>query len=437
MPLVPCNPHTLAEMNAVCYESNVVIDSCPTACDWSWSYSGSGLNASQPIPNAFSRWLVLNTPLVPRNPQKTNCKSSLDMYPRKEESWTQLLEYLDHPQAIGQLNSATVGSPLSALTSRPRWTEAAVERMSDCDSSCRFCCFVAWLSQKRVYICASSSPSVFRLRSSNIPISKLYYLHHPALIPLIPVKMHSSAFSLIFLLGILPNPIVASAHVIAESVPLYSTLDTPFTLRSLIPKGGRVIVSGDGSLVATLDRTASTQFKLTNGSLTSLPDGRSAIFGKTFLPLPPPLIAIIMRGGAQPRDQVPFLAQTNYDQQGQQTLRLTIAGDRKFKKKNVPAKNWSWFTSKALVCKLPISRNNGIYAKPEGNISDVHLVHEKMMTFIDLIVRPNGRPFFGNSVPWCEYQLRGSSWRPGPLVRLGCISSAALSSLLSFSFILI
>ena len=100
-----------------------------------------------------------------------------------------------------------------------------------------------------------------------------------------------------------------------------------------------MIVSGDGSLVATLDRTASTQFKLTNGSLTSLPDGRSAIFGKTFLPLPPPLIAIIMRGGAQPRDQVPFLAQTNYDQQGQQTLRLTIAGDRKFKKKNVPAKN--------------------------------------------------------------------------------------------------
>lgn len=144
--------------------------------------------------------------------------------------------------------------------------------------------------------------------------------------------MHSSAFSLIFLLGILPNSIVASAHGIEQSVPVYSTLDQPFTLRTLEPPGAHVVVNADGTPVATFDRRTSTQFKLTNGSLTTQ-DGRSAIFGPVRLPLPPPLEPIIFRKGAQPRLQVPFVAQTNYDENGGKTLGLTTLIDRKLKKK--------------------------------------------------------------------------------------------------------
>ena len=175
--------------------------------------------------------------------------------------------------------------------------------------------------------------------SSNISISKLYYLHVLAWIPLISIKMHSSAFSLIFLLGILPNPIVASTHGRVEAVPIYSTLDQPFTLQSLSPEGAHVVVNGDGTPVATFDKRLSTQFKLTNGSLTTLKDGLSAVYGPIHLPLPPRLIPIVFRKGAPPH-QVPFVAETDYDYGGKKLV-LTALKERKFKKRNVPAKNWS------------------------------------------------------------------------------------------------
>ena len=147
--------------------------------------------------------------------------------------------------------------------------------------------------------------------------------------------MRSPFIVLISVLGFLPSLIFALVHEAVEGVPVYSTLKQPFTLLSRQPEGAHVVVNGDGTPVVTFDKRASTQFKLTNGSLTTLGGGLSAVYGPGPLPLPPPLTPIKFRKNARPGDEVPFVAATHIGSHGKQSLTLTALGERKLEDKMI------------------------------------------------------------------------------------------------------
>lgn len=142
------------------------------------------------------------------------------------------------------------------------------------------------------------------------------------------------------MLGLLSSLIVAatSVPVAPKGVPILSTLPDPFTLRSRQPKGFHVVVNGDGTPVATADKRASTQFRLTDGKLTVLDSELAAVYGPVGLPLPPRLIPIRFSKTASPHAIAPFVAETNKDpQHPEANLTLTALGDRKFEEReNIP-----------------------------------------------------------------------------------------------------
>lgn len=142
--------------------------------------------------------------------------------------------------------------------------------------------------------------------------------------------MWSSAFFVRVVLGLLSSLVVAAAsiHVAGEDLPVNSTLDYPFTLTTRSPTGFHVVLNSDLRPVVTLDRRASTKFRLTNGNLTVLDSELTAIYGSTPIPFPPPLIPVVFTKNPRSGAILPFLAETNNREKG--ILTLTALGESEF-----------------------------------------------------------------------------------------------------------
>ena len=151
------------------------------------------------------------------------------------------------------------------------------------------------------------------------------------------------------LLGLLLSLIVATASAQGPySVPIHSTLRFPFTLFATHPSPFHVVVNDDGTPVATSDKRASTVFRLTEGKLTVVESGRTAILGPVPLPWPPVLAPLRFNEKPPPAIIAPFVAETNITDPHKETLVLYALDGRKLKNQlSFPIK-WSmwkviWF----------------------------------------------------------------------------------------------
>ena len=141
--------------------------------------------------------------------------------------------------------------------------------------------------------------------------------------------MRSSTFLLHSVLGLLSSLIVdaAAVHGARVDVPVYSTLEYPFTLTARNPTGFHVVVNTDNTPVVTADKRPGTQFRLTNGTLTVLDSELTAVYGRTGIPFPPPLIPVLF--AKKPSHEIlPFVAETNKRPGGESPLVLTVLAQR-------------------------------------------------------------------------------------------------------------